>query len=121
MNIGLGQGLKQPHSYKSHLELEIISERNNVNQNKQQSLPDNPDVHSDLVSLGSRVWPALLPAHSSASELAVPTLARDKYCHMLFKTFFEYKKIVKYFARTDIRLHYRNTLGIYRVVICLLL
>lgn len=48
-------------------------------------------MHSDLVSLGSRVWPAPLPAHSSASELAAPALARDTYCYILIKLFFKYK------------------------------
>lgn len=52
-----------------------------------QWIPDSPGVHSDVVSLGSHVWPALLPAHSSASEPAAPTLARHTYCILshLFK------------------------------------
>lgn len=67
--------------YKTVTMLEYQSDNqgqiNSLNLNKQQSIPDNPGVHSDVVSLGSRVWPALSPAHSSASEPAAPTLARD--------------------------------------------
>lgn len=45
--------------------------------NKKKTLPDNPDVHSDAVSPGSRAWPAPSHAHSSASEPAAPTVTRN--------------------------------------------
>lgn len=63
-------------------------------------------MRSDAVSLGSHVWPALLPAHSSASEPAAPTLARDTHCIVLLTS--------RFTAATHL------TARIYGIVTCLL-
>lgn len=76
-----------------------------MNQNKQQLTPDSPGVHSDVVSLGSRVGPALLPAHSSASEPAAPTLTRNTNCVLSNTNIFDY------FARAHILLHCSNLIA----------
>lgn len=44
---------------------------------RRQSLPGSPGVRSGEVSLGSRVWPARLPAHSFASEPAAPIFRQN--------------------------------------------
>lgn len=64
---------------------ETLEQRNSVNLNSQnESIPDSPGVHSDVVSLGSRAGPAPLPAHSSVSERAAPIFASDTHCFCNF-------------------------------------